>query len=311
MILPVVALAIALFAPGEWRMPRVWAAVAAGAALGAVALLHLFQVSQEPWGAAAGVRMSLTFAARNLPTNFWFYFRDERFPSMCGVAAVIGAITVGPWRARVWLLVYFLAFWGIFIFFYAGSYNYGADVRYSLLSYLPLALLAGAGFRWAADWVLRAAAATNGQTPRVAPLALAAAVVIAQSLWYFPLVRATGEEAWAARADVAFARRAAARLPPHSIVLTHNPSMFHVWNVSAAQLSLATGGSAFVSRALEQYAGGVYLHWNFWCTVPDPAQNAFCRDALARFPHTLVDSARERNYEYALYRIDGDGRGGR
>ena len=42
---------------------------------------------------------------------------------------------------RVW----FLLFWGIFIFFYAGSYNYGADVRFALVSYIPIALIAGYG----------------------------------------------------------------------------------------------------------------------------------------------------------------------
>ena len=29
--------------------------------------------------------------------------------------------------------------------FYAGSYNYGADVRYSLMTYPPIAVLAGLG----------------------------------------------------------------------------------------------------------------------------------------------------------------------
>ena len=42
-------------------------------------------------------------------------------------------------------LLWFLMFWGIFLFFYAGSYKYGADVRFALVSFMPLAVLAGLG----------------------------------------------------------------------------------------------------------------------------------------------------------------------
>ncbi len=41
--------------------------------------------------------------------------------------------------------LWFVLFWGIFLFFYAGSYRYGADVRFALLSFMPLAVLAGIG----------------------------------------------------------------------------------------------------------------------------------------------------------------------
>jgi hypothetical protein len=195
-------------------------------------------------------------------------------------------------------------FWTIFLFFYAGSYNYGADVRYSLMSYVPIAVLAGAGIRrltHALDAVHR------GRWSDRAILAATIAVILAQSMYYLPLVRATGEEAWAARADVKYAKAFAERLPPNAIVLTHNPSMFHIWGINAAQLSLAMSDTAFVSEALHRrFAGGVYVHWSFWCNVNDPTQVAFCRSVLARFPHELVEARREREYEYALYRLIDD-----
>ena len=43
---------------------------------------------------------------------------------------------------------------------------------------------------------------------------------------YLPYVRAIGEEAWAARADVEYARQFADRVPTDGMVLTQNPSMF-------------------------------------------------------------------------------------
>src|SRR5438067_1663302 len=82
-------------------------------------------------------------------------------------------------------------------------------------------------------------------------------------------IRSTGEEACAARADVRYARQFADSLPPNSIVLTHNPSMFHIWGTNAAQLSIARTDPGRIEQLLKRYAGGVYLHWNFWCNVPD------------------------------------------
>jgi hypothetical protein len=81
--------------------------------------------------------------------------------------------------------------------------------------------------------------------------------------------------------------------------------MFHVWGHSAAQISLAATEPDYVDHVLgPRYAGGVFFHWNFWCNVADPQQQSFCRAALERFPHTLIREYQERNYRYALYRLD-------
>ena len=52
-----------------------------------------------------------------------------------------------------------------------------------------------------------------------------------------------------------------------------------------------------------RYGNRIYLHWNFWCNVDDPAQQQFCRDTLAQFPTELVAERVERNYRFAFYRI--------
>jgi hypothetical protein len=52
-----------------------------------------------------------------------------------------------------------------------------------------------------------------------------------------------------------------------------------------------------------RYAGGVYLHWNFWCNVPDPLQQSFCIQALDGHPAELVTEYREREQRFALYRL--------
>jgi hypothetical protein len=167
-----------------------------------------------------------------------------------------------------------------------------------LMTYPPLAIMAGIG-----AWSL-----VERFGNRWSPLGrtgVVAAALGAQFLWYLPLVRAVGEEAWSARADVEFARSVARDIPRNSIILTHNPNMFHVWGRSAAQASLAATEPDYARTVLApRYAGGVFFHWNFWCDVADPVQQAFCTSLLDRFPHTLVREYRERDYRYALYRLD-------
>ena len=53
---------------------------------------------------------------------------------------------------------YFLLFFGIALLFYAGSYNYGADVRYSLMTYPPLAILGGLGAGAIVGWSIASTA---------------------------------------------------------------------------------------------------------------------------------------------------------
>jgi len=299
LIVPLVGLAILLLAPDEFRRPRLWIGGAAGAVALLPTILHMIAVWHEGWG-TAGPTMSFEFAARNFPVNFWFYFADERFPVLCGIAAVLGLAFGERPIERVWLLAYFLAFWTMFLFFYAGSYNYGADVRYSLMTYVPLAVLGGYALGRAGGLVM---ARWRGRWTERRVFGTIAAVVVAQSLWYLPLVRATGEEAWAARADVKYARAFAAGLPPNAFVLTHNPNMFHLWKTAAGQMSMVTTDRAGADQLFKRYTGGVYLHWNFWCNVHDQVQNGFCRAVLDLFPHDAVDSRRERDYQYVLYRL--------
>lgn len=298
LIVPIVVLAIALLAPAEFSRPRIWIAGVAGAVAAAPTILHMIAVWHDGWG-ASGPTMSFQFARRNFPVNFWFYFADERFPGLCGLAAVLGLVLAGRLLERLWLLAYLLAFWTVYLFFYAGSYNYGADVRYSLMTYVPLAILGGYGLGRAGSF---AAVRWPRWTERRV-FGSITAIIVAQFLWYVPLVRATGEEAWAARADVKYARAFAQGLPPNSFVLTHNPSMFHIWKTAAGQMSMVTTDRAAADRLFTRYTGGVYLHWNFWCNVHDQVQNAFCRAVLDIFPHEAVDSRRERDYQYVLYRL--------
>jgi hypothetical protein len=300
----VVGAAVLLFLPFELGRPRFWGWALVGAVLASAAVCHLVAVRGEDWG-ASGDRFAVGFFLPNLRVNSAFFLGDARFPAFYTVLAVAGLVArtlpADTRRLREAALcgVYFLAFWVIYLFFYAGSYNYGADVRFSLMAYPPVALLAGAG---TGELIRRMQ--SRGWASSVTGPALVAAVLF-QFTWYLPLVRNVGEEAWAARADVAFSEEFARTLPKNAFVFTHNPNVFHLMGVNAGQISMLVTEKPYVSAALmTRYSGGVYMYWNFWCNVPEPAQRQLCRSALAQFPSKLVSERLDRDYRFAFYRLD-------
>lgn len=279
-------------ATGAWTLA--WMTLL-GFGLLTVHAAHLFAIRNEAWG-TSGARFSLDYLWPNLRVNGPFYVLDERFPFIYTSLALIG-LAGRAWLAeRAALLVYWLAFFGVGLLFYAGSYNYGADVRYSLLTYPPIAVLGGLGAARVATWLAR-------WVPGVRARQALTAGLLFQFLWYAPVVRATTEEAWAARADVRFARAVAAALPPTSYVLTHNPAMFHLWGINAGQMSLATVNPLHIDYLGLRYPGGVYVHWNYWCNAADPIQQTYCLTALGSAPSTVWREYREREYRFAFYRL--------
>jgi hypothetical protein len=295
LIVPVMGLLLLSRARPEFASPRIWWAGLLFLALTAVHIGHTFAIRNEQWGTTEA-RLSIGYAAANFSVNGPFYIADERFPFIYTLLALAGLAARRALPERASLVMYFALFFGIGLLFYAGSYNYGADVRYSLMTYPPLAALAGLG-------VSRIAGRIAASRPRLSAVHLLTAGIFFQFLWYTPLVRATTEEAWAARADVRFARSLVPRLHGNSYVLTHNPGMFHVWGVNAGQMSMAVANESYLNYLAGRFAGGLYLHWNFWCNVHDPVQRGFCDKALAARPSELVEEVKEREQRFALYRF--------
>ncbi len=304
LLAPVLAVMVVGLRVRELQAVRLWGALLVGFVLSTPFVAHLFAIRGETWG-ASGPRMSLSYLADNLAVNGAFYLVNDRFPVAFTLLAIVGLLFCGRFLVRAVVLLHFLLFFGIYLVFYAGSYDYGADVRFSVMTYPPVALLAGAGAHWLAAGIRRRLASRRS-VPRGRWIAL---VVVALGIsWagssFLPLTRSTGEEAWAARYDVELAEEWSESLPVDSIVLTHNPSMFLVRGMNAGQIFVATTEIPYVDEVLRtRYRGGVYLHWSFWCNVADPAQVSLCEQALGAHDFELVDERLRRNYRYALYRL--------
>ena len=261
-------------------------------------VLHLFAVRTERWG-SSGEKLSLALVRDILPINGPFYYENLRFPALFAVLALIGLITGRPWKTKIPLFLWFLYSWGIFLFFYAGSYNYGADVRFSLISAPVIALFSG----WGAAWL------SKKQIPRLpsfVPAMAVLALIIGCWIKFIPLIRTIGPEASQARDDVDCFRKFTQLVPPNSLVFTHNPNMWLIWGKNAAQLSyLTTMKGEAQTRFLDRYPGGLYLHWNYWCNVSDPGQTQWCSNVLHDYDAELIDECKPADYRFALYRIKG------
>ena len=292
------AAAVVLFLARDLlRRQALWATALLILVLLVPQLAHTWAVRHERWGSGDGGKFSLAYAKANLGPNVRYYTGGEDFPRLFTALALLGLLRPGRRRESLSILVWFVLFFAIFVPFYAGSYRYGADVRFSLMSAAPLAALAGAGLGWLFDLSQRF-------RPDSRPLAAAPyLLVLYAASAYLPFTRAIGGESWASRADHAAALRMVAEVPLDGIVLTHNPGMIHVMGRSAAQTSVASYQPGRVDELFHRFPGGVYFHYNFWCNVDDPVQNEFCRQVLATFKTRVILEESSGFYRYVLYRL--------
>ena len=210
LIVPVIALLIWQRAPEEFARPRLWWAGLLFLALAAVHRGAHGGGEERRLGHDAGPHVA-GLCRDNLRVNGWFYLADARFPAVYTLLALAGLSGRRAETGRLTLTCYFLLFFGIALLFYAGSYDYGADVRYSLATYPPLAMLGGLGLARLAGWSIERARTARGACLR--------AGARAQFLWYLPADpidgrRRVGRSRGRAVRAIARARPAAGRLRP-------------------------------------------------------------------------------------------------
>jgi 4-amino-4-deoxy-L-arabinose transferase-like glycosyltransferase len=264
--------------------------------LASAIILHLYSVRGQSWG-AQGAKISLDYLPYNFFTNSVFYFNNIHFPLLFSIFGLIGLFfykVKEKFKDKLVLLIWFLTFWGIFLFFYAGSYRFGQDVRYSILSYPVLSIFAGLGLSYI----------ENRFKNKVKSLkAFIIFLIIFNFTWFLPFIKAEGEEAWAARNDHKYAAEFARLLPNNSIVFTHTPNIFLLNKKSAIQSSAETNNPGKAKRLANRFKGGVYVHYNFWSNVEDPVQKRFTENILNRYEHKTIKEYYYRNYKYGLYKI--------
>jgi hypothetical protein len=259
-------------------------------------LLHLYSVRGMSWG-AQGAKISLAYFPYNLSTNLPFYLNNWHFPLIFSIFAIIGLFSyknIEHFKDKLVLLAWFLTFWGVFLFFYAGSYRFGQDVRFSILSYVPISIFIGIGI----------SSISNFLEHKIKPIkTILILLILFNFTWFLPFIKAEGEEAWAARNDHKRAVEFAELLPLNSIVFTHTPNIFLLHKKNAIQSSRETYGPGTVERYLERFKGGVYVHHGYWSNVNDPQQRGFTQNILDNYNYVTIKEYYYRDYKYGLYKI--------
>lgn len=273
-----------------------WAALALSVALLTPGLLHLWSVRTEDWGAKDGHRFGLAFILKNLDSNVGYFTQQKWYPLAGTILALAGAgwLLARSRRLALGAGLWFALSWGVFVLFYAGGYYYGASSRYAIISAAPVAVLVGIG--------AAAAAGALRRWPAVGlAVAVAAAMNWAAAMQYVPTL---GRESNEARADVAFAREVAARLPTGALVISTDPCIWNVLGRNSAQLFEVEGMVRHHLRELvRQYPGGVYLHWDYW--VNTEADHAtIWRQLILDTRATVFARLNAEDVQFAVFRLD-------
>jgi hypothetical protein len=311
-VAPLAVTILLVVAPRAFLYRRLWSFALLTALFLLPQILHLYAVSGHSWG-AEGSKFSLQFLGKNLTTNGLYYLTNGHFPVVLTVLAVLGLFCYrGIIKWKLLLLIWFLLFWGIFLFFYAGSYGYGADVRFAVVSFMPFAILAGMGGGWVLgigyrvlgtwEWETGSGSGKREGARQLAPV-LMVLLMLFSSLTFMPLVRRVGQEAWGSRYDHAYAREFIAKIPKRSMVLTQNPTMFLLWGQNAIQTYAGINNPGLIKDLLTRYQGHVYFHHNYWCNTKNERNRRLCQGIRDRYDLEEVARAKEQDYEYALYKL--------
>jgi hypothetical protein len=273
-----------------------WGALALAAALAAPNLLQLWSVRTEDWGARDGRRFGFDFIGKNFSNNAGYFVDSKWFPVAGTVLALAGAF----WLLRrnrtagVALGVWFALSWGVFIFFYAGGYFYGASSRYAVVSCAPVAVFMGIGLAGLGGGFRRVPVLLCG-------LAAAGTINWVAAMHYVPTL---SREASEAVADAKFVAQVARTLPEGSLVISHDPCMWLLQGINSSQFFTIDHMVHHEMRELaNQYPGGIFVHWGFWHNA-EPDRAADTAKLLVETDAREVTRMQCQAYKLAMFRID-------
>ena len=279
----------------ELERPRGWWAAVLFLWLAAVPAAHLFAVRHAGWGTDAP-RFGAAYILPNLRVNGRFFLADWRFPVLFTAFALGGATARRTGFEQAAMALYFLLFFGVDLAFYAGSYDYGADVRV-LADDVPAAGGPG-GPRHREARSKRGARSPARKGVR--PNFRGARVLVFALRPRGPRNHRGGMGGTGGRPVCQGRREAAA--PRVVRALAGSRDVSGLGDQRGPDVA-GRGQSRYARWLASRFAGGLYVHWNFWCNTQDPVQPAICRQALALGETTLVAETRERDQRFALYKL--------
>ena len=262
-------------------------------------LIHTNVVKYENWGAKDN-KLDTKYAFNNLKTNGNFFFDNIHFPVFFTVLAFLGLAYRKMWKKKIFLASWFLIFFGLYLLFYAGSFDYGVDVRFSLTMYLPIAILGGCGALFISDNLNNLIKLLfNKKWISYFGLIIVTLCIIISFIPFIGFVSSVDKKAWDARLSHDFLVEKMEELDDNSWIITATPSIVQINGKNFMHTSLATNRS--IMYDILRNSDQVYYYEDYWTYVKfNQTWGKYMHD---NYKLTIYDSVRVKGTEYTLYYI--------
>jgi hypothetical protein len=236
-------------------------------------LAQLWAVRAEDWGASDGRRFDIDFFLNNLKSNGGYFLKGNEFPLTATLFSISGLIwSIYAARGVFFvLLAWLIPAWGTFLLFYAGGYHYGASNRFAVLSSAPVAIFAGIGAAFMLSFLSK----------RRALLGIMGGLTLINWSKAMVFVSSRGREAYEAQEESNYVAVTARDLPAGSLVISQVPSLWLINNRnSAAWWTISGLAESNLHELVNQYPGGIYIHYGYWENVEIPRADAVAKIIL-------------------------------
>ncbi|MBN2016406.1 glycosyltransferase family 39 protein [Candidatus Dojkabacteria bacterium] len=260
-------------------------------------LIHYLHVRNDPWGATDGATFSTAYFVRNFNANIGFFIQNKEFPILA-LLLILGIFISKRSRIIEFFSLAFIFSFGVYLFFYAGSYRYGADIRYALTSITPFIVSLSIG--------LFNIMKKFGDTRTILFLVIP---ILVNGVLLIPRMKYRGQEGWQALWDIEFiGNDIKNHIDEDDYVFTNTGFSYHIDEINTKSTDILYD-KALVQSYLDTNKGEkYYFHFGFWCSL-SPEQSSiadFCQNyVLQNFELESVIQQKTRGTEYVLYEIKG------
>ncbi len=265
-------------------------------------MLHTSSVKSEGWG-ASGNKLGLEYVENNLNVNGMFFFKNIRFPVLFTILGIIGLYPfkgkislknfLKGMRTKSILIVWFLIFFVLYLLFYAGSFDYGVDVRFSLNLYIPLALLGGCGAYLISKNINKLL------KKEYISISIISIIIIVSFVPFYEYSTGLGEKAWDARLAHDFVVEEMKEIDDECWIFTHVPSVILVNGKNSLQAWYAQNKEVRENIMKEDC---VMFYEEYWCSS-EPWKSGPCKYFHDNFDMEVYSNVTGRYKKFTLYKI--------
>jgi len=277
----------------------------------------MYAVRNHNWGSNEGPKVGVEYAKNNFKDNTNFFVENKRFPMLFTLLGILGFFysLVNHRKNTLFLFIWLAVFFVIFVSFYAGSFNYGQDDRFSLMVIGPVLIFGGVGLSLISDIVLVVAYyARNLVSRRVWKLDLSGnaktlswqsfvvvcivgVLTVYSSAGFYDYITTFGEKSWDSRVVHHFAFNTT--VPEDCYVLTHIPTMFLFQGYNSIIIHAIKNKNRY--DELLNKTDCLIFYEEYWCVNSETYREGICKHVHENFNLTVYRSVKARDKEFSFY----------